>query len=120
MTGLHTGHTPVRGNKEIQPVGAAPDPGGDADGGGGDEASGLCDGGVREMGAGVAGERGGAGGAGVRQVFTAYNCQRNAHTYYPTWLYDNEKRVELDGETYAHDLIMDEALAWVEERGKSG
>ena len=44
--------------------------------------------------------------------FYGYNCQRNAHTYYPTWLYDNEVKVELDGKTYATmDLAKEAGVA---------
>ena len=33
--------------------------------------------------------------------FFGYNCQRQAHTYYPVHLYKNEKRVYLDNDTIA-------------------
>ncbi len=33
--------------------------------------------------------------------FYGYNCQRQAHTYYPLHLYENEKRVHLDNDTVA-------------------
>ncbi|MCI0697488.1 sulfatase-like hydrolase/transferase [candidate division KSB1 bacterium] len=44
-----------------------------------------------------------------------YNCQREAHHYYPTHLWRNKERVEVDGETYSHDLITEETLKWVRE-----
>ncbi len=46
-------------------------------------------------------------------TFYGYNCQRNAHNYYTTWLYDNSKQIELDGKTYAHDLIMNNAIEFI-------
>jgi arylsulfatase A-like enzyme len=42
-----------------------------------------------------------------------YNCQREAHHYYPKHLWRNKERVELDGKTYSHDLIAEETLKWV-------
>ncbi|NIP92825.1 MAG: sulfatase-like hydrolase/transferase, partial [Akkermansiaceae bacterium] len=50
--------------------------------------------------------------------FFGYNCQRNAHTYYPTWLFDDLEKISLDGQTYSHDLIMEKGLEWIRIRGK--
>ena len=35
-----------------------------------------------------------------------------------TWLFDDLKKIELDGKTYAHDLIMDQAVKWISLRHK--
>jgi arylsulfatase A-like enzyme len=43
-----------------------------------------------------------------------YNCQREAHHYYPEHLWRNKERVELGGKTYSHDLIADEAIKWMQ------
>ena len=52
--------------------------------------------------------------------FFGYNCQRHAHSYFPTYLYNDDQRFDLPGndgkgvgKTYAQDLIADETLAWV-------
>ena len=45
--------------------------------------------------------------------FYGYNCQREAHSYYPNHLWKNFEKIELDGKTYAHDPIMNEALNFV-------
>ena len=61
--------------------------------------------------------------------FYGYLNQRHAHNYYPTFLYENEERVELrnqvpdedefgagkssNKEQYSHDLIMDKALDFI-------
>src|SRR3954468_10579094 len=56
--------------------------------------------------------------------FFGYNCQRHAHSYFPTYLYNNDQRFNLpgnDGNTqvegkgaiYAQDLIADETLKFV-------
>ena len=38
--------------------------------------------------------------------FYGYNCQREAHSYYPNHLWHNKEKVELDGNTYSYDLIQ--------------
>jgi arylsulfatase A-like enzyme len=52
--------------------------------------------------------------------FFGYNCQRHAHSYFPTYLYNDDKRFELPGndgkgvgKIYAQNLIADEVLKWV-------
>jgi hypothetical protein len=48
-------------------------------------------------------------------TFYGYNCQRQSHTFYPTHLWDNDKKVPLDGETYSADLIADQLLKFVRD-----
>src|SRR5688500_10967065 len=57
--------------------------------------------------------------------FFGYNCQRHAHSYFPTYLWNDDKRVELPGntgkgigKTYAQDLIAQNALDWVRAQSK--
>ena len=52
--------------------------------------------------------------------FFGYNCQRHAHSYFPTYLWNDDQRFELPGndgqgvgKTYAQNLIADETLKWV-------
>jgi arylsulfatase len=40
--------------------------------------------------------------------FFGYNCQRQAHTYYPVHLYENEHRVYLDNDTVAPGTLLPE------------
>jgi arylsulfatase A-like enzyme len=58
--------------------------------------------------------------------FYGYNCQRHAHSYFPTYLYNDERRFDLpgnDGNTrvdgkgaiFAQDLISDETLKFVRD-----
>ena len=49
--------------------------------------------------------------------FFGYNCQRHAHSYFPTYLYNDDQRFDLPGndgkgvgKTYAQNLIADETL----------
>lgn len=39
--------------------------------------------------------------------FFGYNCQRQAHTYYPIHLYKNEQRIYLDNDTIAPNTLLD-------------
>ncbi len=42
--------------------------------------------------------------------FYGYNCQRQAHTYYPVHLYENEHRVYLDNDTIAPHTKLDKGV----------
>ncbi|PQO45655.1 arylsulfatase [Blastopirellula marina] len=114
MTGLHTGHTPVRGNAEVKPVGQEPLPGETVTLPELLKEAGYTTGAFGKWGLGYPGSEGDPTKQGF-DVFFGYNCQRNAHTYYPTWLYDNERKIELDGDTYSHDLIMEHALQFIRD-----
>ena len=120
MTGQHTGHTPVRGNKEHQPEGQWPLP---------DSTSTLAEM-LRQAGyaTGAFGKWGlgypGSEGDPLRQGFDAfygYNCQRLAHHYYIDYLWHDTDTVQLPGnqglgqETYAPELIQEQALRFVSD-----
>jgi arylsulfatase A-like enzyme len=52
--------------------------------------------------------------------FFGYNCQRHAHSYFPTYLYRDDQRFELPGntgkgvgQTYAQELIQQDVERWV-------
>lgn len=53
--------------------------------------------------------------------FFGYNCQRHAHSYFPEYLYRNDRKIPLDGnagegrKTYAQNLIARETLDWVRQ-----
>ncbi|MFT3933936.1 MAG: arylsulfatase [Chitinophagaceae bacterium] len=120
MTGLHTGHTYIRGNKEIIPEGQEPLP---------DNAYTLGEL-LHQAGytSGVFGKWGlgpvSSSGDPLKHGFDAFygtNCQSLAHRYYPTHLWDNETRVDLPGNndlaqptTYAPELIQQKALQFIE------
>ncbi|MEN8661201.1 MAG: arylsulfatase [Lentimonas sp.] len=120
LSGQHTGHTYVRGNKEVMPEGQHPIPA---------EIT-LLPEMLREAGyvSGIFGKWGlgypGSVGEPLKKgfdVFYGYNCQRLGHHYYPYHLWDNEKKVMLDanvGEakgTYAPTLIHDRTLKFIED-----
>jgi len=127
LTGLHTGHTRVRGNFGITggvgPQGRVPLEPGDF------TAAELLQGGGYRT--GITGKWGlgepGSTGVPNRQGFQAwfgYLNQRSAHTYYPPYLWRDETRVELEGNRdgqrgqYSHDMMTEFALDFVRHRGK--
>lgn len=111
MTGLHTGHAYVRGNREVRPEGQAPMPK--------DivtlprllKKAGYVTGMFGKWGLGAPG----SASDPMRHfdVFYGYNCQREAHSFYPKHLWHNGEKVRLDGKTYSADLIAEQALAFI-------
>ena len=52
-------------------------------------------------------------------VFFGYNCQGHAHNYYPSWLWKNNEKIKLPGntdgdtgETYSADLVEAIPALW--------
>lgn len=124
ITGLHTGHTPVRGNFEVQPEGQYPMP---------DtlqtlskifQQAGYATGAFGKWGLGFVGTSGDPRNQGFDQ-FYGYNCQRYAHRYYPAYLWQNQTQVDLPGNdwtnrvTYAPDLIQEKTLDFIEKNAKN-
>jgi arylsulfatase A len=120
MTGQHTGHTPIRGNKEWQPEGQFPL-----------EAkaitiaemlkeAGYVTGVFGKWGLGFVGTEGDPNQQGFDE-FYGYNCQRLAHNYYPGHLWDSQLKVEIPEnsgdkfEVYAPKLIHERALQFIEK-----
>ena len=46
--------------------------------------------------------------------FFGYLGQGNAHRYYPEFLYENGEKIKLKKEVYSHSLIMDKALGFID------
>jgi arylsulfatase A-like enzyme len=120
LTGFHTGHTVIRGNKEVRPEGQWPMP---------DSTYTIAEllkeesyvtGAFGKWGLGFPGSEGDPLKQGF-DTFYGYNCQRLGHHYYPYYLWDNEKKVMLEGNTgfkkeqYAPTLIHQEALKFIDE-----
>ncbi|MDF1752724.1 MAG: arylsulfatase [Verrucomicrobiales bacterium] len=113
MTGMHTGHSFVRGNREIQPEGQAAMPA--------DiqtiprilKKGGYTTGAFGKWGLGYPGSE--SDPMEHFDRFYGYNCQRCAHTYYPDHLWNDREKQELDGKTYAHDLITEQTLDFIKE-----
>ena len=120
MTGQHTGHTPVRGNKEWNPEGQWPMPAETFTVAEMLKQAGYVTGGFGKWGLGYPGSEGDANMQGFDE-FYGYNCQRIAHNYYPSHLWDNQQKVILEANsgdqfgTYAPELIHQRALQFIEK-----
>jgi arylsulfatase A-like enzyme len=119
MTGLHSGHCPVRGNWEVKPEGQKPLPAETVTVAEILKSAGYATGCSGKWGMGFFDTPGSPFKQGFDRFF-GYNCQRHAHSYFPTYLWDNDKRIELPGndgrtvgKTYAQDLIQQSALDFV-------
>ncbi len=119
MTGLHTGRCPIRANREVRPEGQKPLPPGTYTVATLFKGSGYATACVGKWGMGMFDTPGSPLKVGFDHFF-GYNCQRHAHSYFPTYLYRGDQRFELPGndgkgvgKTYAQSLIADETLAWV-------
>ena len=120
ITGLHTGHTPVRGNFEVLPEGQYPMPDSLVTLAKVMKQAGYNTGAFGKWGLGFVGTTGDPNHQGFDQFF-GYNCQRYAHRYYPGHLWENQVKIALPGNgwtqktTYAPDLIQEETLGFIEE-----
>lgn len=113
MTGLHTGHCFVRGNKEIPPEGQVPMPANTFTVAHLMKRAGYATGLIGKWGLGKPDSESTPDKMGF-DYFFGYNCQLKAHEYYPDHLWRNSEKVILDGKTYSHDLMASEALQFIE------
>ena len=120
MTGKHSGHTFIRGNREVYPEGQYPLE---------SEAvtiaellkkEGYVTGTFGKWGLGYPGSEGDPNNQGFDE-FYGYNCQRLAHNYYPYHLWHNQTKMVLDGNRlkektiYGPEIIHEKALAFIEK-----
>lgn len=120
LTGLHTGHSPIRGNQEWQPEGQYPLP---------EEAftltemlkqAGYVTGAFGKWGLGYNDTSGNPLKQGF-DTFFGYLCQAHAHRYYPPHLWHDKEKIQLPGNdgtntaTYAPDVIQKETLDFIEK-----
>ncbi len=119
ITGLNTGHTPIRGNKEMGGEGQYPIPASTSQIFKFLQANGYVTGCFGKWGLGAPSTEGAPEVQGVDEFF-GYNCQRLAHNYYPDHLWHNAERIVLEGnqgrgeEQYAPYLIHDKALDFID------
>ena len=116
-TGQHTGHTPVRANPSYargwdRKQGDAPLPGDAVTLPKLFNGAGYATAAIGKWGLGRPGTSGDPKRHGFDHFF-GYADHTHAHEYYPDYLWRNGERVELKGEQYSHDLIAQEALAFV-------
>lgn len=119
MTGRHGGHAYIRDNKEVQPEGQWPIPAETLTVAELLKAKGYATGAFGKWGLGFVGSDGDPNKQGFDE-FYGYNCQRQAHNFYPEYLWRNDQKVRLEGNTrgltgkhYSHDLIEGEALDFI-------
>ena len=112
LTGLHTGHSAIRGNHEIQPEGQQPLPAESVTVARLLQQAGYATGAFGKWGLGMPGTSGDPLNQGFDEFF-GYACQREAHNYYPDHLWYNGEKLELDGDTYSHDLIVERAFEFI-------
>ena len=117
MTGLHTGHTPVRGNKGFEPEGQAPLPDSVVTIATLLQQNGYATGAFGKWGMGFITTTGDPNKKGFDQFF-GYNCQSLAHNYYPDHLWNNHERIDLKSvpgkdSVYSADLIHQNALKFL-------
>lgn len=160
MTGMHSGHSQIRGNDEMavrgdvnnhdsmyvhkELEGQYPLKAGTPTLGRMMQQAGYATGCFGKWGLGYPGSEGAPEKQGFDNFF-GYNCQRQAHTYYPAFLYDNDQRVYLKNKVmnphttplapgadpydpasydkyvqkeYANDLIFDRLLDFVDKHEK--
>lgn len=120
MTGMHTGHTPIRGNKEWKPEGQWPMPAATYTMAEMLKDAGYVTGAFGKWGLGYPGSEGDPNNQGFDE-FYGYNCQRIAHHYYPFHMWHNQEKVLLEGNegkgrgTYGPDPIHQRALKFMED-----
>jgi arylsulfatase A-like enzyme len=120
LTGQHTGHTPVRGNKEIQPEGQYPLPADEITMAEVLKEAGYATGAFGKWGLGYPGSEGDPNMQGFDEFF-GHNCQRLGHNYYPYHLWHNQEKVMLKGNEgqatgeYAPEVIHKQALKFMED-----
>jgi len=120
MTGLHTGHTPVRGNKGMQPEGQWPLPAESLTVAEILKENGYITGAYGKWGLGSPGSEGDPNNQGFDEFF-GFNCQKLAHHYYPYYLWHNQEKVILEGNKgtrtgeYAPFMIHQKAMEFLEK-----
>lgn len=97
MTGRHPGHAAVRDNKEAKPEGQWPLPADEPVLAAMLQASGYATGAFGKWGLGPPGSSGDPLQRGFARFF-GYNCQRHAHSYWPSYLWDDDHRIRLGNE----------------------
>jgi arylsulfatase A-like enzyme len=120
MTGMHTGHTVVRGNYGIKPEGQFPIPDSTLTIAEVLKKAGYSTGAFGKWGLGYPGSEGDPNNQGF-DTFFGYNCQTIGHNYYPYHLWSNQDSIVLPENSgkkkgiYAPNLIHEKTLQFIEE-----
>lgn len=141
LTGKHPGHAAIRNNREIEPEGQEPLPAAEVTLAELLKKQGYTTAAMGKWGLGFIGSEGDPLKQGFDH-FYGYNCQRKAHNFYPAYIYDDTRRVDLTnnppitvpsklpagtdanapasyapyiGKTYVPDLVNAKALDFIRE-----
>lgn len=121
MTGLHTGHTNIRGNKELEGEGQEGMPADIMTIAKVMKSKNYTTGAFGKWGLGYPGGPSDPNMQGFDEFF-GYNCQRQAHRYYPEHLWHNQEKVMLPGNegfkrpvTFAPTLIQEQTLKFIKD-----
>jgi arylsulfatase A len=117
MSGLHTGHTSVRGNVGTKPEGQFPLPDSVTTFASRLQQQGYQTAAFGKWGLGYITTSGDPNKKGFDE-FYGYNCQSLAHNYFPDHLWYNHERIDLSGNlnsdsVYSADLIHGKALSFL-------
>ncbi len=119
LTGQHTGHTFIRGNKEVRPEGQHPLAAEVYTLAESLQDAGYVTGAFGKWGLGFPGSEGDPNNQGFDEFF-GYNCQRLAHHYYPYYLWYNQEKTVLEGNEgfntaqYGPDVIHEKAMGFLD------
>jgi len=119
MTGQHTGHTPIRGNRGWEPEGQWPLPADSYTIAELLKTKGYTTGAFGKWGLGYIDTEGDPNKQGIDEFF-GYNCQSLAHNYYPDHLWKNHEKIILhendSGKTgaYSAEIIHKAAINFIE------
>jgi len=120
MTGKHTGHTFIRGNKEWNPEGQYPLETEAVTMAEALQDAGYVTGAFGKWGLGYPGSEGDPNNQGFDE-FYGYNCQRIGHHYYPYHMWHNQEKMMLEGNSgtqsgeYGPEIIQEYAMKFLED-----
>ena len=119
MTGLHTGHTPIRGKKQFPPEGQTPLPASTKTFANYLQQNGYATASFGKWGMGFNQNTGDPNKKGF-DLFYGYNDQSLAHDFYPPYLWKNHEKVDLSinkqyDSVYSAALIHQQAVQYIKE-----
>lgn len=123
MTGMHTGHTPIRGNKTFAPEGQTPLAENVQTIANILQKNGYRTGAFGKWSLGFITTSGDPAKKGFEE-FYGYNCQSLAHDYYPDHLWHNHDRIDFPenltaNAVYSADTIHAEAMHFIQQQNKN-